>query len=216
MGRTIHYSVEDNQENFITEEQWKEIEKLQEKYNSSYNWSCEKLSLERFSIHPNWRAWDETGLKVQQVWKRIEDELKKPDGLKELLDNGLIEVEKGGYRGSAFLMSGFTKVREDEYNAGLVIMFLLEASLIAPGIKLRVQDEGDYLRCPVIIQNGTMKPDKEELKSEIEYWEEKFEQASNDEMQYWAELIGEAKLWLDNSDFVFDTKKLLLEKKIGN
>ena len=166
MGRTIHYSIEDDSRNFITEEEWEKIEKLQNRYNTSYKWSCEKLCLERHSIHPNWRAWDETGLKVQEVWNKIHAELKKPNGMQKLLEHGLIEVSKGGYRGSGFLMSGFTKVREDEHNAGLVVMFLLEASLTAPGIKIKVYDEGDYLKCPVIIQNGTMKPDLEELKEQ--------------------------------------------------
>lgn len=162
MGRTIHYSVEDDGQNFIAEEEWQQIEKLQGKYNQTYKWTCERLCLERHSIHPNWRAWDETSLKVQEVWNEIHAELKKPNGMQKLLEHGLIEVSKGGYRGSEFLMSGFTKVREDEHNAGLVVMFLLEASLIAPGIQIKVYDEGDCLKCPVIIQNGTIKPDAEE------------------------------------------------------
>jgi hypothetical protein len=34
----------------------------------------------------------------------------------------------------------------------------------------KASDEGDYLACPVIIQNGWMKPDETEIKSTIEYW----------------------------------------------
>ena len=209
MGRTIHYLVEDNGQSFITDEQWQRIEKLQDEYNSNFKWSCENFNLERFSLYPVWSAWEETGLKVPEVWRRIREGLKKPEGMKELLNHGLIEVNKGGYRGKDYLMSGFTKVRDDEHNAGLVIEFLIKASLIAPGLQIKTNDEGDYLTCPVVIQNGQMKPDETEIKSTIEYWKTRAAEGPSDQLEFWAGLIAKYKQYLglddrqlDNSIFI--------------
>jgi hypothetical protein len=200
MGRTIHYIVEDDGQSSITDAEWQKIEKLQEKYNSDFKWSCERLSLERLSISPHWSAWDETGLRVGEVWRRITAELKKPNGKQSLLDHGLIEVSKGGYRGSNYLMSGFTKVRDDEYNASLVIEFLIEASFLAPRVKIKVSDEGEYLGCPAIIQNGKMKPDETEIKSQIVYWKTKLNESPADEMEFWIGLIAKYRQYLKLED----------------
>jgi hypothetical protein len=209
MGRTIHYLVEDDGQNHITDEEWQKIEELQERYNSDFKWSCERLSLERINISPNWSAWDETGLRANEVWRRIETELKKPNGIQSLLDHGLIEVSKGGYRGSKYLMSGFTKVRDDEYNAGLVIEFLIKASLIAPRIQIRVHDEGDYLACPVIIQNGIMKPDETEIKSQMAYWKTLLNESPADEMEFWIGLIAKHKQYLSLEDSNLDNSAFI-------
>jgi hypothetical protein len=204
MGRTIHYLVEDDGQNRITDAEWQKIEELHEKYNADFKWSCERLSLERFSISPHWSAWDETGLRVGEVWRRITAELQKPNGMQSLLEHGLIEVSKGGYRGSKYLMSGFTKVRDDEYNANLVIEFLIKASFLAPRIKIKVSDEGDYLACPVIIQNGIMKPDETEIKSQIAYWKTRLNESPANEMEFWIGLIAKYKQYLELDDSRMD------------
>jgi hypothetical protein len=197
MGRTIHYLVEDDGKNHVIDEEWQKIEALQKKFDTDYIWTCENLCLERFNIQPNWPAWDKTGLGVEQVWERIQIELNKPEGMQKLLDHGLIEVSKGGYRGSSYLMSGFTKVRDDEFNASLVVSFLKEASLLAPGIRIKVHDEGDYLACPVIIENGEMEPDKLEIQSQIAYWRQRLAEAPADEMGFWTELIARQRRFLE-------------------
>jgi hypothetical protein len=196
MGRTIHYLVEDDGQNHITDAEWQSIEELQEKYNAGHTWTCEQLSLERFSVLPNWTAWKD-GLRVGEAWRRIHAELQKPAGMQKLLDNGLIEVSKGGYRGSGYLMSGFTKVAENEFNASLVVSFLQEASRSAPGIRIKVHDEGDYLACPVIIQNGWMAPDKLEIQSQIAYWRQRLDEAPADEMDFWTGLIAKQRQFME-------------------
>ena len=197
MGRTIHYLVEDDGLNHITDSEWQRIAELQEKYNTDHKWTCEQLCMERFTVLPNWTAWEENGLRVGEVWRRIHVELKKPDGMQKLLDHGLIEVSKGGYRGSSYLMSGFTKVRDDEFNASLVVNFLLEASLLAPKIRIRVHDEGDYLACPVIIEKGQLEPDKIEIQSQIAYWNQRLTEGPADEMDFWTDLIAKHSQFLE-------------------
>jgi len=209
MGRTIHYLVEDDGQNHVTDEEWQKIEALQKKFDTDYTWTCENLCLERITIQPNWSVWEKTGLEVKQVWERIHVELDKPAGMRRLQDHDLIEVSKGGYRGAGYLMSGFTKVRDDESNAALVVKFLTEASVLAPGIRIKVHDEGDYLSCPVIIRNGRMEPDKQEIASQIKYWTQRLAEGAADEMDFWTGLIARHRRFLsldgsnsDQSDFI--------------
>jgi hypothetical protein len=197
MGRTIHYLVVDDGHNHVTDNEWQSIAELQEKYNTGHTWTCEQLSLERFSILPNWTAWEETGLGVKQVWDRIHVELDKPAGMQKLLDHSLIEVTRGGYRGKGYLMSGFTKVRDDESNAALVVKFLTEASMLAPGVRIKVHDEGDYLACPVVIHNGRMEPDKQEITSQIQYWRQRLAEGPADQMDFWTGLIARHRHFLN-------------------
>ena len=215
MGRTIHYLVEVDGKNHVTDKEWKEIEALQKKFNSDYTWTCENLCLERFTVQPNWPAWDKTGLGDKQVWERIQVELKMPDGMQRLLDHGLIEVSNGGYRGRHYLMSGFTKVGDDESNAALVVKFLTEASVLAPDIRIKVHDEGDYLACPVIIQNGQMESDKQEIASQIKYWTQRLGEAPADQMDFWTGLIARHRHFL-NLDGSTADQSVFITQMIGH
>ncbi len=131
------------------------------------------------------------------MWQRITGELATPDGRRRLEDRKLIEVRLGGYRSEGFLMSGFTKARDDEDNARLVINFLLEASRLAPHVRFQVQDEGDYLTCPVIIRDGRMEPDREAIMKHIAYWIQRKQDGPLSEADYWDELIGSHRYFLN-------------------
>jgi len=189
MGRTIHYLVEDKQENILLDEQWRQIEQLQDKYNKNHNWSCEQLSLQRFTLYPNWDAWKDSSLTTSEIWEEIHQRLKEPDGLQKLRLENLINYEEGGYMGKGYLLSGFTKVRDYEEDAALVVKFLIEISTIAPDLDIKVSDEGDYLKCPVVLRNGKMSVDFEELQSHLEYLFKRYEEASDEDRPFWERLI---------------------------
>jgi len=189
MGRTIHYLVEDKKENILTEKQWKQIEQLQDKYNENHKWSCEQLSLQRFTLYPNWDTWEDSGLTTSEIWEKINQRLNEPDGLQKLRLENLIDYKEGGYRGKGYLMSGFTKVRDYEEDAALVVKFLIEISTMAPDLDIKVSDEGDYLKCPVILRNGKMSVDIEELQSHLEYLFKRYEEVSDDDKPFWTRLI---------------------------
>jgi len=196
MGRTIHYTVKKNDNNQLTDEQWQQIEQLQEKYNRSHKWGCEQLSLQRFTLYPNWDAWSESKLTTAEIWDQINLKLKEPDGLQRLRQENLINYEEGGYIGNEYLMSGFTKVREFEEDAALVVKFLVEISIIAPTIDINLSDEGDYLKCPVIIRNGIMSVDHEALHSHLEYLFKMYEDATDEDKPFWEKLIENYKPFL--------------------
>lgn len=208
MGRTIHYTVEKNDNNQLTDEQWQQIEQLQERYNSSHKWGCEQLSLQRFTLYPNWDAWSDSKLTTTEIWDQINLKLKEPDGLQKLRQENLIEYKEGGYMGGSYLMSGFTKVRDSESDAALVVKFLLEASNIAPDININVNDEGNYLKCPVIIRHGRMSVDQEGLQSHLEYLFKMYEEATDEDKSFWEKFIENYKPFMkiekgiDNNFFI--------------
>ena len=208
MGRTIHYTVEKNDNNQLTDEQWQQIDQLQERYNRNHKWGCEQLSLQRFTLYPNWGAWADSKLTTSEIWDQIHLKLKESEGLQKLRRENLINHEEGGYMGNKYLMSGFTKVRDCEDDAGLVVKFLVEISVIAPSINIKVSDEGDYLKCPVIIRNGKMSVDHEELRKHLEYLFNMYEEATDEDKSFWERLIENYKPFMrvgeerDNSFYI--------------
>jgi hypothetical protein len=121
-------------------------------------------------------------------------------------------IKYGGYMGEKYLASGFTKVGENEKNAALVVKFLIECSILAPRIKIKVSDEGDYLTCPVIIQNGLMKPDEDEIKSTIEYWKKRAAEGPSDQLEFWAGLIARYKRYLGLDDRQLDNSIFMAQQ----
>jgi hypothetical protein len=55
---------------------------------------------------------------------------------------------------------GFTKVRDDEWNAVLVLRYVNWLSTLLPKAKIKVTDEGDYILCgDLIFEAGEARPD---------------------------------------------------------
>jgi hypothetical protein len=197
MGRTIHYWIEKDGLNAITDEQWRKIEELQDEYNDSHDWTCEKIAFERLNVFPIWGPWRAKGLNFNEVWVQIYEAMDMPKGIEELKEQGLVEVRIGGYMGEKCLASGFTKVRENEENAALVIKFLIEASFLASGVKIKVSDEGDYLICPVFISKGRLWADEEAVKSSIEYCKRRASEDPADKLEFWIRQVSRLMQYLN-------------------
>ena len=71
------------------------------------------------------------------------------------------------------LDSCFSKVGSNELNAHLVIRFVIEASQLAPNTTWNLHDEGDALYCPLLVKNGLAKPDIDDMKKSLKYWQGK-------------------------------------------
>jgi hypothetical protein len=212
MGRTIHYWIEKDGQNAMTDEEWQKIEELQDDYNRNHVWTCENLSFERFSIFPNWKEWDKAETNVQDVWLEISSAMDMPGGLEELQRQNLVVIKYGGYMGEKYLASGFTKVGENEKNAALVVKFLIECSILAPRIKIKVSDEGDYLAGPVLIQNGRMRPDEAGIRLTIEYWNKRAAEDEADRLEFWIGLIARYKQYLGLDDRQLDNSIFMAQQ----
>ncbi len=155
MARKIYYRVHDNGKNFISGEEWDAIRSLQRWYNSEFFWTGGKLNLRRFVVFPNF---DTVGRDVRIVRRRFA-ELEKAGYSEEEIVNELearkfIIVKRGGYE-DGMLASGYTRVADNEFNAFLVLDFLLKVSRIARTSSIGIYDEGFFVKTQRIeIANG--------------------------------------------------------------
>jgi hypothetical protein len=155
MARKIFYRVADDGKNFISSEEWDAIRRLQHWYNSEFFWSGGKLNFRRYVVFPNY---DSVGNKIS----RIRDEFLKLEQvgyseeeiINKLEADGLIIVKHGGYE-DGVIASGVTRVANNEFNAYLVLDFLLKVSRIAPTAVLEIYDEGNFVKTHGIrLENG--------------------------------------------------------------
>lgn len=63
----------------------------------------------------------------------------------------------------------FSKVQGNEFNALLVYNACKEISLACPDVQIRLEDEGEFLLCPIKMQNGKAIPLISEVKSHLEH-----------------------------------------------
>ncbi len=155
MARRIFYRIRDDGRNFISGEEWDSIRSLQHWYNSEFFWTGGKLSLRRFIVFPDYET---KGMDMKQVRARFA-ELERAgysdeEIVRELESKRMIIVKRGGYE-DGMLASGFTRVADNEFNAFLVLDFLLKVSRITRTAVLDVYDEGDFVKThSVEIANG--------------------------------------------------------------
>lgn len=169
MGRTLHYSVQGGYKPVDKEDQ--ALIDLAKAYNWKYDWTCEDVQLTTLDYFLNRSHWDQT-LSEKEIWKIFHDRYN------HLINEGLNDVKVIKSLNKAGLINlyhddelrGFTKVRGNEMNAHQVIQFMIDASKLLPERVFVLHDEGDALYCPVLLRDGTMKPDYESIRESLEYW----------------------------------------------
>jgi len=180
MGRTLHYEVSGK----ISDNEWDLIDDLQDTYNVKHRWTCEHLGLTRLPYWylrwPNWFKDSklEKGITSDRAWEIISFHL---DGLKgstlerkvlELVDTKVLALGEEHKQG--IVASGFTKVADNEWNAKLVTEFLIEASRMARGARIKLFDEGEYILCRyVIIERGIVSQNREKVDEHLSFLEER-------------------------------------------
>jgi hypothetical protein len=63
----------------------------------------------------------------------------------------------------------FVKVQGNEFNAMLVFLACKELSLLVPKMEIDIEDEGEFLLCPIRMCNGKAVPLLERVKENLEY-----------------------------------------------
>lgn len=169
MPRALRYHIEDAHNGAIDKDAWKDIMRLQHWYNSEFFWSCDKISLKRYLLFPNYERMPDMPYRVAKfhfrkrlVQKRIElgDEIA---AVRAMVEEGFFHVRWGGVRDNAFA-SGISHVAGNEFNALLLCEFLLKCSYMVPDTTLVVEDEGHFIRCKrVSFLNGQILVAKEDL-----------------------------------------------------
>lgn len=69
------------------------------------------------------------------------------------------------------MLTGFTKVGDDEWNAFLIVRFLEWVSRLAPEVDVRVSDEGEFILAGALIcRAGTWSLDMKRIREARRYW----------------------------------------------
>ncbi len=150
MGRRIIYRIPETEQNYFSEEEWGEVQRLQHWYNSEFSWSSGRIALKRYVLFPNSEDFENLDM---PIWDLIaqRNQLLRADGMSEreiiaqMERDKLVVVKWGGYYDNC-LASGFTRVADNEWNAYLVCDFLLKASTLIPNATISVLDEGKFIK----------------------------------------------------------------------
>jgi hypothetical protein len=150
MPRALRYFIPESPENQISNAEWREIARLQHWYNSEFIWSCDRISLKRFILFPNYDKIPEMPYRTAKYHFRKRFLAKKIElqdevaAVRALEEEGLYSVRWGGVRDNS-IASGISRVADNEYNAYLLNEFLLKCSTIAREATFHVEDEGRFI-----------------------------------------------------------------------
>ena len=183
MGRTLHFQVLEPER--LTDKHLEACYTVSEQYNAGVYadiWSCENFYLDPLACYPNWGGGQDWA-----SWGRRYDELREQgcselETRRQLVAEGVARLHNpGDLRGSepasdlALAMAitgshlmralphataglrGFCKTRGDDVNAVLVVAALTELSRRLPAT-IRLSDEGDTVRVPLLIRDGLAAP----------------------------------------------------------
>jgi len=146
MARKIFYRIRDDGNNFVSDDEWDFIRSLQHWYNSEFFWTGGKINLRRFVMFPNF---DSVGANPKKIRERFSDlehaGYSEEEIVNELETKGLILVKRGGYE-DGMLASGFTRVADNEFDAFLVLDFLLKVSRALRTAGVEIHDEGCFVK----------------------------------------------------------------------
>ncbi len=146
MARKIYYRIRDDGNNFVSGEEWDAVRSLQNWYNSEFFWTGGKINFRRFIVFPNFETVGEDLGRVHSEFAVLEKAGYSDDEIiRELEARKLIIVKRGGYE-DGMIASGFTRVADNEFNAFLILDFLLKASRITRTAMVEVVDEGYFVK----------------------------------------------------------------------
>ncbi len=171
MPRALRYYVEDNGENEISNEEWKQIAATQHWYNSEFFWSCDKIGFKRYILFPNYDHLPDMPYRTARFHFRKRLLARKIEvgdwvtAVESLVEEGLFSVRWGGTRDHS-IASGITHVADNEYNAYLLAEFLLKCSTIVPFATFTLEDEGRFiLPGRVLFRHGGVLVHREDLEA---------------------------------------------------
>jgi hypothetical protein len=193
MGRTLHYRVL-NQDR-LTDEHLAAMLAVSEQFNSgpfANIWTCENFFLDPLASYPN-RQREENWESYERRFAELE-----AAGLPPLAVRRQLLQEGVALRHSEELC-GFTKVGGNEWNAALVYAALIEISKRTPAL-IKLSDEGEFLRCDVLIRRGKARPGRARMEEAIACWEKQGFLKDNqygcaDKAQLFRKLLEQEKRW---------------------
>ena len=163
MGRSLFYGIEKSVK--LTDEQKVALHELSKRYRSEYKWECQGVwfpSLYKFDTPED----DDDDYNEEEYEEDIEDMIEynkyhEDDALDDDLGFGInsVTAEQIDLDEKNVVLFGCTLAGSNEFDAHNVIKFVIDASKILPEYTLYLDDDGYALYCPVLIKNGSAKPD---------------------------------------------------------
>ncbi len=168
MARRVFYRIRDDGRNFVSTEEWDAVKSLQNWYNSEFFWTGGRLNIRRFIVFPNYDAVGKDVEKVYAGFANLEKAGYSDDEIiRELEARKLIIVKRGGYE-DGMIASGFTRVADNEFNAFLILDFLLKVSRITRTADVEVFDEGDFVKTHYVdLSNGDVSVSEERVSRDL-------------------------------------------------
>jgi len=186
MGRTLHWKLEGEEQ--VSEAQADKLFEISQEYNSGeYKdvWTCESFFWDVMGYYPNWDWWEAKGIESREgVWGGINKgyDLLRQQGLtrcqavNKLVTKRVVNLHQGECKH----YYGFCKVGGNAYNALLVLLALIRISKeVFPDKEISLSDEGEFLKCPIIIKNGLAKPDIRRIEDDLVYYEKAIQEGSS-------------------------------------
>lgn len=183
MGRTLHYEITKENGKSFTKTELTKLYDISMKYatmtidvngKEKSVWTCESFCLspqiEYIVSH------DKTKEEFYKEYERVKNNLKSKYYGSRLEVETIIQLKKTGYlfyfnsQINENMIAGYTKVQGNEFNALLVYRGLIEISCVLPNTQIRVNDEGRFLLCDVMLQNGKAYPLLREKKKSLHYY----------------------------------------------
>lgn len=170
MGRCLNWKIKPKSGEFTIED-LRMMHDISVGAQGMCEWTCETFELEP-GIYPNWARFSEPD-KATKGWDAINKrfaELKKTgmhpvDADMQLVAEGLALMYRPEWRRE---IGGFCKVGGNELNAMVITatLVLVSKKMICT---ITLSDEGKYLRCPVVIEDGKARPDEEGIRDSISH-----------------------------------------------
>ncbi|OGJ85799.1 MAG: hypothetical protein A2268_00910 [Candidatus Raymondbacteria bacterium RifOxyA12_full_50_37] len=169
MGRTLHYTLLRNDAFPITEKDWDRIIAATEAFNTKFTWTCERVGFHNVDYYPRWPsrfknsrlpvdgdAWEYINARYKRLEKRNLNHLQI---VRRMLSEKFIAIH-GDNPDKIDLQqaNGFTKVAGNEWNAFLTVAWIVTVSTMLPNHEIELNDEGHFLKCPLVIKNGKARP----------------------------------------------------------
>ncbi len=177
MGRAITYNLISKKGDF-SEEDLERIYQVSLKAENSCTWTCENFLINPYAVYPNWEGnsdWDKLNKRYDNLRR---GGLSKIEVCKTLVREGfaLYFTDENRHR----KIHGFTKVGGNELNAMVVVLGLAAISLAVENTSISVHDEGEFLKCPIVIEEGMARPDDRKIDKDISWllisqWREGYE-----------------------------------------
>ncbi|MFA5032868.1 MAG: hypothetical protein WC614_07605 [bacterium] len=195
MGRTLHWDIRPKGKQLFDIQDLKIMYEIDKTADKACEWTCESFDLS-VGIYPNWEtksSWDKVNARYDELQKKG---MHPVDINFQLVKEKLVSLHNPEWQQE---LSGFCKVGGNELNAAIITGALAEVSKKV-SCSIDLKDEGEYLICPIIMEQGHAMPNQDKIIKDIGWWlTRKWDAAYNTDTELLAKVESSAKEYYEIS-----------------